>query len=183
MKKNQVFVEAGRKGGLANGAKRRRGWDSPDRIMAALKAQITVRQDGCWIFAAHRTAPRYRTIMIGGRMQAAHRVSWRLHNGPIPDGCVVCHRCDEPKCVNPEHLFVGTSSDNMRDMVAKGRQKYQWGEANASARLTDAQVVEIRARYLRYGARRSNAGALAAEYGVNRKYLVEIANGSRRTGA
>jgi hypothetical protein len=73
----------------------------------------------------------------------AHRVSYQLHVGPIPDGMTVLHRCDNPSCTNPRHLFVGTNSDNNADRDAKGRAAY--GERN-HAKLTEANVIAIRSR-------------------------------------
>jgi hypothetical protein len=59
--------------------------------------------------------------------EAAHRVSWRMHNGDIPKGMVICHKCDNPPCVRPDHLFLGTYSDNTQDMIRKGRINTKWG--------------------------------------------------------
>lgn len=75
--------------------------------------------------------------------KCAHRVAWILMFGPLFDGAVVCHKCDNPACVRPDHLFVGTHADNMADKVAKGRQTK--GEANYNAKLTEGDVREIRA--------------------------------------
>ena len=76
----------------------------------------------------------------------AHRVSWMRHNGPIPDGIFVCHKCDNRKCVNPEHLFLGSAADNSADMVSKGRSKGcpRPGATNPRARLLPAEVEAIR---------------------------------------
>jgi hypothetical protein len=82
-------------------------------------------------------------IAFKGRSESAHRVAWELERGPIPEGLLVCHRCDNPSCVNPSHLFLGTQGDNMRDKVAKGRHDTR-GERNARARLTEGQVWEIK---------------------------------------
>ena len=75
----------------------------------------------CWLWTAHTADFGYGRMHIVGGPARTHRISWELHNGPIPAGMLVLHHCDNPPCVNPAHLFLGTAGDNMRDMVAKGR--------------------------------------------------------------
>ena len=112
------------------------------------------KTDGCWLWVgASRTTFGYGVISRGGRRSqiGAHRASWEIHFGPIPDGMSVLHRCDNPPCVRPDHLFLGTQSDNIRDMARKARLGGQCssegtkGERNGNARLTEQQVAEIRA--------------------------------------
>lgn len=105
---------------------------------------------GCWLWVGAIGAHCYGHIKSAGKAERAHRVSWELHNGPIPksDGHnVICvlHKCDTPTCVNPGHLFLGTQADNMADRDAKGRQAK--GEGAGTARLTMREVVEIRRKY------------------------------------
>lgn len=80
--------------------------------------------DECWEWTASKTQHGYGQIMVTAsprKITRAHRAAWVLTCGPVPDGMVVCHRCDNPGCCNPAHLFVGTQLDNIADMVAKGR--------------------------------------------------------------
>jgi len=79
--------------------------------------------DGCHIWKAAKDPQRYGKININGKTIRASRASYTIYNGEIPHGMVICHRCDNPPCVNPAHLFLGTISDNMKDAVAKGRAK------------------------------------------------------------
>lgn len=105
--------------------------------------------DECWEWGATKTRLGYGQLQIDGRSTSAHRVSWELAYGPIPDGLCVCHHCDNPGCVNPTHLFLGTELDNARDRDCKGRQRSPRlvGERNGQAKLTRKQVLEIRRRY------------------------------------
>lgn len=80
---------------------------------------------GCWEWTGSRNTAGYGVISSKGRKRMAHRVSYEIANGPIPDGMLVCHRCDNPKCVRPDHLFLGTSRDNAQDAASKGRVSNQ----------------------------------------------------------
>jgi len=82
-----------------------------------------VTESGCWIWTAFVNEWGYGSISVNKRMRYAHRISYELKNGKIPDGMLVLHRCDTPCCVNPDHLFLGSNKDNINDMMAKGRHR------------------------------------------------------------
>lgn len=79
------------------------------------------KSDGCWTWIGGHNRAGYGRLMVDREVIPAHRFAWTIANGPIPQGMIVCHRCDNPPCVRPDHLFVGTYADNHRDMRAKGR--------------------------------------------------------------
>jgi len=108
---------------------------------------IPVTECGCWLWIAKTkkfSNGNYGIIWLDDKWKYAHRVSWELTHGKIPDGLDVLHKCDEPSCVNPSHLFIGTQADNNLDRDRKGRQVAPRGIHNGNAKLTDEQVVFIR---------------------------------------
>lgn len=99
----------------------------------------------CWEWLGARQVTGHGLVAVNRTTTTAHRVSWTLHRGPIPDGLVVRHRCDNPPCVNPEHLELGTRLDNVRDAVARSDA---WRNSRGRSRLrNDIDTVEVRRRY------------------------------------
>lgn len=100
---------------------------------------------GCWIWATTAHGKGYGLFWYGGSNKRAHRISWELHRGPIPKGLCVLHTCDNPPCVNPDHLWLGTMVENNADRDNKGRFITLRGEAIGTSKLTEQDVIEIRA--------------------------------------
>lgn len=145
--------------------------------------------DECWWWIGGRQRSKTHDVEYGclgwptgkDRKIQAHRISYLIHKGPIPEGLWVLHSCDQPLCVNPAHLRAGTPRDNTCDMYARGRAvppscPAKAGEANHLSKLADDQVREIRCRYAHGGIRQAD---LAQEYGITQGTVGKIVN--RRT--
>lgn len=117
---------------------------------------------GCWEWTGARVEGGYGIFQAGGRARRAHRFLFTLQGNPVPAWLQVCHRCDNPSCVRPDHLFWGTAKENVRDCVIKGRRRPPLGAAHGMARLSDGDVIAIRRR------RCAGEGGsdLGREYGV-----------------
>ncbi len=115
------------------------------RPLLSVFAHCKPDENGCWIWQLAVNSNGYGSASAGdGKKAQAHRLAWKERHGSLPPkGVFVCHKCDVPLCVNPDHLFLGTHQENMDDMVRKGRNTT--GERVTQAKLTAAQVLEIRA--------------------------------------
>jgi hypothetical protein len=102
----------------------------------------------CWLWTGSKCSDGYGTIGTSkGYLTSAHRLSWIIHNGPIPKGLSVLHKCDNPPCVNPKHLFLGTQRDNIIDCVNKRRDNKACGSRHPNAKLTESLVKILRQQY------------------------------------
>lgn len=141
--------------------------------------KVEQHETGCWGWRAWTDRHGYGYVGKGGARSGrllAHRVSWELHYGPIPDGLWVLHRCDNPPCTRPDHLFLGTPADNTHDAQRKGRlvpMEHPTGADAPRAVLTPHDAVSIRERLSR-GERQRD---LAAEYGVSKGTIYNVAHG------
>lgn len=144
------------------------------------------KTDGCWVWTGAKRNKGYGafTYRVGDRLiqGRAHRYSYELHKGAIPPGLWVLHKCDNPACVNPEHLFLGTSEDNIQDMVKKGRHvsggthcgsdgEWKRGEIHHAAKLTEDNVREMRRLHIEGGWSFSQLGK---RFGVNTSAAYKI---------
>jgi hypothetical protein len=130
-----------------------------------------------------RNKDGYCQTTFDGKQSLAHRVAYCKHHGiPIESikGLVVRHHCDNPPCINPEHLEIGTHADNMRDMYSRGRRAAARGEANGRAVLTEAQVHQLRAEYVK-GSPTHGTLALAKKYGIGKSQAHNIIKGLQWT--
>ncbi len=144
-------------------------------LIERLRKRLRIMPSGCWEFQGGRITGGYGTIRKARAdgswgMIAAHRAMWEIQFGPIPDGLMVLHKCDNPPCCNPAHLFLGTQFENISDMFEKGRGYDRAGEGNPRAKLTWEKVRAIR--------KDDRAqGAIAAEHGVSRSLISSIKSG------
>jgi hypothetical protein len=127
---------------------------------------------GCWNWSGTTDKCGYGKLFIGQKNNYAHRVSYQELVGKIPDGAWICHKCDNPSCVNPDHLFLGSAKINALDMVAKGRNRPPFGESHVKAKLTDCDVLQIR-RAVTYGI---SSQEIAGAYGISFKTVSKIRN-------
>jgi len=130
---------------------------------------------GCWAWTGAQSEKGYGRFSFGGETHKAHRIAFALgKNTALPGVVMVCHRCDNPVCCNPEHLFLGLAADNNDDAADKGRSPRALGMRNARAKLTDEAIQHIR---------NSNArnADLSALYGVSDGHISRIRSGERRS--
>jgi HNH endonuclease len=149
-----------------------------DRFWSKVK-----KTNSCWLWIGNHYHGWYGRVRICGRSEGTHRAAWILTYGPVPDGMWVLHKCDNPLCVRPNHLFLGTSKDNVADCVAKDRQfrgkrdnAYLWkrGEDHHSHKLIEADVREL--RRLWESGEVSNKTALARRFGVDPSTVRSVLN-------
>ncbi len=129
------------------------------------------KTDGCWLWQGGTRGDGYGLIHFNGTQHRAHRVSWEMHYGPVPNGLYVCHHCDTRRCIRPDHLFLGTHSDNMKDAATKGHQS---GERNNAAKLTWQDIEKIRGEYRPWKITQEN---IAERFGIARSNVSRIVNG------
>ena len=141
---------------------------------------------GCWLWTGYVDKDGYGIFCTGSKQSKtqrnikAHRLAFELFCGPIPDEKLVCHKCDNPSCVNPEHLFTGTPADNVADMVRKGRRrdggKAHPGDKNGNAKLTASDVAFIRKAHIANSRKGPNSTSfLASKFGVGSSAIQRIA--------
>lgn len=129
----------------------------------------------CWNWTAHKDNNGYAKQRVGGRNKMASHISWMLFRGHKPQELFVLHKCDNPACVNPAHLFLGTQKENVQDSMNKGRRAL--GEDHGMSILTAEQVKEIRATYVRghrYKPSATDQTALANKFGVDQQVIWSV---------
>lgn len=128
------------------------------------------KTDSCWLWTAAKTTKGYGSLTLFHKPHRAHQVSWKLHFGDIPRGLFVCHKCDVKTCINPDHLFLGTNGDNVRDAASKNRLRV--GDRHPQAKLTGQEVQDIRA-LLKDGHKGID---ISRVYGVSDQCIYDIKN-------
>ena len=123
---------------------------------------------GCWEWQASKHPKGYASFSLDGKVTGAHRASFKLYVGEVQKGMCVCHRCDNPGCVNPSHLYLGTNAENTHDRDNKGRGSY--GEGRPNAKLTEQKVNEIKGKWLAG----NTMASIGREYGVSRQTISTI---------
>lgn len=137
-----------------------------------------ISKKGCWLTDLALSSNGYPHIWINGKTKLVSRVMYESYKGEIPDKMFVCHKCDNPKCVNPDHLFLGTHQDNMNDRNSKNRQSRQKGSQNAQSKLNEEQVLEIKRLLAETNLTQKEIGE---KYGVDHRTISLIKRGKNWT--
>jgi HNH endonuclease len=115
-----------------------------EKTKLRLQKNIEIDEKNCWIWCAGKHKQGYGQVGIRGKSQLVHRITWEIYKGKIPEGMKVCHKCDVTSCCNPDHLFLGTQNDNVKDGIGKGRYKNRDISKNRRNKLNFLQVQEIK---------------------------------------
>ena len=143
-------------------------------VIESFWKHVSISDDNsCWEWKAGLVGMGYGKWRFKGKDIRAHRHAYQLAKGDIPEGMFVCHKCDNPRCCNPSHLFLGTPKENTADMLAKNRVGRMFGTCNPQAKLTDADVLQIRNRV----ANGEKQSELASEFGISRSTMCHIIQG------
>jgi len=142
------------------------------KLEKRLARRSAVKENGCIEWTGSKNAHGYGNIWIDGVHVTTSRAAWILNRGPVPEGLLVCHRCDNRACINVDHLFLGTPSDNIKDAISKGRMvkpplQRMIGQQNPHCRLTVDNVLEIRAS-------KETAKSLGLRFSVSRSHIEKI---------
>jgi len=147
-----------------------------DRFLKMIK----INHKDCWEWQGFKNNDGYGTFYFKGRNEGSHRVAWILFKGEIPKENCVCHTCDNPSCVNPKHLWVGTHKENMNDRDNKGRTNRPLGETNGRCKLNFKTVQIIKDIGINFKKGSHKRGLLAKQYGICTDYLTEILKSKKR---
>lgn len=128
------------------------------------------RSANCWTWVGPKDAKGYGLFWLKGSSKRAHRVSIEMHLGVSAVGTTILHSCDNPSCVNPDHLSIGTQADNVRDMHIKGRAASRTGSLNGASKLTEADVMQIRSSH-------EGNTSLGRQYGVSKTTIMRVRKG------
>lgn len=158
----QTFLKRDQKGRLAG------THTAEDRF-----TEQVFRTPACWLFQGLLLDTGYGQFKVKGKRYGAHQYAWIIWRGEIPKGQCVLHKCDNPRCVNPDHLFLGTRTENRADCIAKGRQAK--GTKISGAKLNSAKTEQIRRRYKKRG--KETLAVLAREFGVSTSTVWDCLHG------
>lgn len=147
---------------------------SPEHDWHRLLGYLRESDGGCWEWVGAKSKEGgYGCAWIRGKREKSHRLAYELCVGKIPDGMLVCHKCDNPPCSNPSHLFLGTNLDNSKDCTNKGRNRRERGEDRYNAKLSGSEIAMIRMRY-RFRGGKDSGCSLAKEFGVAKTMISAI---------